>query len=84
MSIIALRKQIELLIKKLEVNDWFPEEEGYLGMSPAFLRKLRTDPAHYEGWRYRPSALAVDKNNKVVRRGIIWNKTYLLGMHVQA
>lgn len=83
MSIIALRKQIEILIKKLEVSDWIPEEEGFIGMGQAILRKMRRDPVHNEGWRYMPTAKAVDTKNRVVRRNIIWSKTYLLSLYVQ-
>ena len=83
MSAVELKREVAQLKVAINTGDWFPEEEGFIGMQQALLRKMRRDPVHNEGWRYRPTAVAVDTKNRVVRRNIIWSKTYLLSLYVQ-
>lgn len=82
MSLITLEKKVNQLIAAQEIQDWFPEKEGFMGIDAETLRKLREDPVHASGWRFKPTAKSVDKLNRVVRRNIIWSKRYLFSLFI--
>lgn len=80
MSLLTLEYKVNKLLAKQAKEDWFPEDEGYLGISRSSLRKMRMDPKHADGWKCRTGEKRVSSDGKAVRRNIIWSKSYLFNL----
>lgn len=83
MSLLSLESKVNQLLAAQEISDWIPESGGFLDMEPQTLRKMRNDPVHDGGWKCRKPGKIVDTKNRIVRRGVIWSKTYLMSLYVQ-
>jgi hypothetical protein len=83
MSLISLENKVNKLLAAQDMNDWIPESKGFLDLEAETLRKMRNDPTHNSGWKCRKPGKVVDTKNRIVRRGVIWSKTYLMSLYVQ-
>jgi hypothetical protein len=84
MSLISLEDKVNKLMEAHEIADWVPEKEGFLSIGRETLCRMRTNVEHTDGWRYLQPGKPLAKNGNLIRRNIIWRKSYLMKLFKQS